>query len=138
MRAVVQRVTRGAVSTPGQPPRVIGAGFVVLLGVGADDTEEDAAYVAEKVCHLRVFPDAEGKMNRSLLEVGGQALVISQFTLYGDVRRGRRPSFARAAAPERARSSTRFSSRRCGRLGFTSKPAGFKPTCRSRSTTTVP
>ncbi|HEY8449905.1 MAG TPA: D-aminoacyl-tRNA deacylase [Bacillota bacterium] len=102
MRAVVQRVTRAAVSVAGEPPRTIGAGFVVLLGVGADDAEADALYIAEKICHLRVFPDDEGKMNRSLLEVGGEALIVSQFTLYGDVRRGRRPSFAQAAPPEQA------------------------------------
>jgi D-tyrosyl-tRNA(Tyr) deacylase len=80
----------------------IGAGVVVLLGVGREDTPEAAAYLAEKIANLRIFEDAEGKMNRSLLEIGGAALVVSQFTLYGDVRRGRRPGFDRAAPPEAA------------------------------------
>jgi D-tyrosyl-tRNA(Tyr) deacylase len=78
----------------------IGAGVVVLLGVGREDTPEAAAYLAEKIANLRIFEDAEGKMNRSLLEIGGAALVVSQFTLYGDVRRGRRPGFDRAAPPD--------------------------------------
>lgn len=81
----------------------IGPGMVVLLGVGQDDAAADAAYLAEKIAHLRIFDDAEGKMNRSLLDIAGAALVVSQFTLYGDVRRGRRPGFDRAAPPERAR-----------------------------------
>jgi len=80
----------------------IGRGLLVLLGVGAEDTEADADYLAEKIAYLRVFEDEEGKMNRSLMDAGGQMLVVSQFTLYGDCRRGRRPSYSSAAPPERA------------------------------------
>lgn len=82
----------------------IGPGFLVLLGVARDDSAADADYLAEKVANLRIFDDDEGKMNRSLLEVGGEMLVVSQFTLYGDVRRGRRPSYTDAADPEKAKS----------------------------------
>jgi D-tyrosyl-tRNA(Tyr) deacylase len=81
----------------------IGPGFVVLLGIGREDTRADAQYLAEKVVNLRVFEDEEGKMNLSLLDVGGEILAISQFTLYGDCRKGRRPSFTAAAPPEEAR-----------------------------------
>ncbi|MDE3135042.1 MAG: D-tyrosyl-tRNA(Tyr) deacylase [Acidobacteriota bacterium] len=100
MRAVVQRVSRGRVTVDGRVVGEIGAGMVVLVGVGRDDTPEAASYLAEKIVHLRIFEDAEGKMNRSLIEAGGAVLVVSQFTLYGDVRRGRRPGFDRAAPPE--------------------------------------
>lgn len=99
MRAVVQRVVRGAVQVGGQPYASIGPGLVVLLGVKKDDTVADAAYLAEKIAHLRIFDDREGKLNRSVLDVGGTVLVVSQFTLYGDCRRGRRPSFSEAAPP---------------------------------------
>ena len=102
MRAVIQRVRSASVSVEGEGPRSIGRGFVVLLGVGANDSERDAAWLAEKTANLRVFEDSEGKMNLSLLDVGGEALVVSQFTLYGDTRKGRRPSFTEAAAPEKA------------------------------------
>ncbi len=102
MRAVVQRVSRGRVTVDGRATGEIGLGLVVLLGVGREDTPTAAAYLAEKIANLRIFEDAEGKMNRSLLDVQGAALVISQFTLYGDVRRGRRPGFDRAAPPEAA------------------------------------
>lgn len=103
MRALVQRVSRSAVYVDGHPPAEIGRGLTILLGVGREDTPEDLRFVAEKCANLRIFEDEEGKMNRSLLEVGGEALVISQFTLYGDTRRGRRPGFTDAAPPERAR-----------------------------------
>jgi D-tyrosyl-tRNA(Tyr) deacylase len=103
MRAVVQRVSRSQVSANGEITGQIDLGLLVLLGVGRDDTEADATYLAEKVCGLRVFDDDQGKMNRSAQEVGGSVLAISQFTLYGDVRRGRRPSFDAAAPPEKAR-----------------------------------
>jgi D-tyrosyl-tRNA(Tyr) deacylase len=103
MRAVVQRVTRGAVRVGPETVGEIGRGFVVLLGVGQDDTAEDAAYLAEKIAHLRVFEDSTGKMNRSVLEVDGSVLVVSQFTLFGDCRKGRRPGFSTAAGPDRAR-----------------------------------
>lgn len=102
MRAVIQRVTRGSVRVDDEIIGQIGQGLVILLGVKAGDTEEDAAWLAAKTANLRIFEDDEGKFNRSLLDVGGAALVISQFTLYGDARRGRRPSFTDAAPPEHA------------------------------------
>ena len=102
MRAVVQRVRRASVAVHGDQVGSIGAGLVVLLGVGAGDDLQAARYLAEKVAHLRIFPDHEGRMNRSVLDTGGEALVVSQFTLYGDFRKGRRPGFARAARPELA------------------------------------
>jgi D-tyrosyl-tRNA(Tyr) deacylase len=98
MRAVVQRVRQARVTADGHVAGEIGFGLAVLLGVGKEDTSDDAAYLAEKTAHMRIFNDANGKMNLSLLETGGAALVVSQFTLYGDLRRGRRPSFERAAA----------------------------------------
>ncbi|MCS7058975.1 MAG: D-aminoacyl-tRNA deacylase [Meiothermus sp.] len=103
MRAVVQRVKEARVVVEGQPVGQIGQGLLVLLGVGRGDSQEDAAYLARKIAGLRVFPDLEGKMNRALLEVGGEVLVVSQFTLYGDTRRGNRPSFTQAASPEEGR-----------------------------------
>jgi D-aminoacyl-tRNA deacylase len=103
MRAVVQRVSRAQVTVNGEITGQIALGLLVLLGVGRDDTEADAIYLTEKVAGLRVFEDAEGKMNRSVQEVGGSVLAVSQFTLYGDVRRGKRPSFDAAAPPEKAR-----------------------------------
>jgi len=102
MRAVVQRVKRAEVRVGEEIIGRIGFGFVVLLGVGKDDTEASAAAMAEKIAHLRVLDDDQGKMNRSLLEVAGQVLCVSQFTLFGDCRKGRRPSFDQAATPERA------------------------------------
>lgn len=102
MRSVIQRVNRARVTVEGRVTGEIGQGLVVLLGVGREDTSEAAAYLAEKTAHLRIFSDAEGKMNRSLVDVGGAALVVSQFTLYGDARGQRRPGFARAAPPEEA------------------------------------
>jgi D-tyrosyl-tRNA(Tyr) deacylase len=102
MRAVVQRVSQASVSVDGAAVARIGPGLVVLLGVGVGDGEADAEYLADKVVNLRVFPDAGGVMNRSLLEAGGELLVVSQFTLYGDARKGRRPSYIDAAPPEEA------------------------------------
>ncbi len=102
MRAVVQRVSHARVVVEGQVTGEIAAGLVVLLGVGRGDAGESAAYLAEKIAHLRIFDDDQGKMNRSLLETRGAALVVSQFTLYGDVRKGRRPSFDQAAPPAEA------------------------------------
>jgi D-tyrosyl-tRNA(Tyr) deacylase len=99
MRAVVQRVTRGRVSVAGETTGEIGAGYVVLLGVGQGDGPADVEYLVDKTINLRVFTDEAGKMNRSLLEAGGAVLAISQFTLYGDARKGRRPSFSDAAPP---------------------------------------
>ncbi|MFZ5815119.1 MAG: D-aminoacyl-tRNA deacylase [Bacillota bacterium] len=102
MRAVVQRVSRGRVTVGGEVVGEIGHGYVVLLGVAKEDDAAAADYMAEKIAGLRVFEDAEGKMNRSIQEVGGAVLAVSQFTLYGDVRRGRRPGFDRAGRPEQA------------------------------------
>lgn len=103
MRAVVQRVSRAKVTVAGEIAGEIGSGLLVLLGVGQADRENDADYLAEKVVGLRIFEDDGGKMNRSVADVGGGVLVVSQFTLYGDVRKGRRPSFDDAARPEKAR-----------------------------------
>lgn len=100
MRVLVQRVLQGSVRVDGRVVAAIGRGLVVFLGVGQGDTEEQARFLAEKVAQLRIFEDAESKFNLSLLEVGGEALVVSQFTLYGDARKGRRPSFSEAARPE--------------------------------------
>jgi len=100
MRVVVQRVTRASVMVEGETVGEIGGGLVVLLGVAHDDGETDARYLVEKIVALRVFDDAEGRMNLSLAETGGGLLVVSQFTLYGDTRRGRRPSWSEAAPPE--------------------------------------
>jgi D-aminoacyl-tRNA deacylase len=102
MRAVVQRVSRARVTVVGRVTGEIGAGLMVLLGVGQDDDAAVAASMAEKVANLRIFEDDAGKMNKSLLEVKGAALVVSQFTLYGDARGQRRPSFIAAAPPEKA------------------------------------
>jgi D-tyrosyl-tRNA(Tyr) deacylase len=102
MRAVVQRVSRAQVTAEGRVTGRIDAGLVILLGVGRDDTNAVAASLAEKVANLRIFEDDHGKMNKSLLEVKGGALVVSQFTLYGDARGQRRPSFMAAAPPDRA------------------------------------
>jgi D-aminoacyl-tRNA deacylase len=108
MRAVVQRVSRAKVSVDGQVSGEIGVGALVLLGVGHDDTEADAIYLAEKVAGLRIFEDENGKMNRSVKDAGGNVLAVSQFTLYGDVRRGKRPSFDAAAPPDLARKLYEF------------------------------
>jgi D-aminoacyl-tRNA deacylase len=108
MRAVVQRVSRARVLVNGEITGQIGLGLLVLLGVGCDDTEADAVYLAEKICGLRIFEDNQGKMNRSTQEAVGSVLVVSQFTLYGDVRRGKRPSFDAAAPPEQARGLYEF------------------------------
>jgi len=107
MRALLQRVTRAAVDVvddAGQRERTgeIGPGLLVLLGVGRADGEAEVRWLCDKIVHLRIFEDEAGKMNRSLLDIGGAALIVSQFTLYGDVRKGRRPSFVDAAPPEQA------------------------------------
>ena len=103
MRAVVQRVSRAKVTINDWTSGEISLGLLVLLGVGHGDTETDAIYLAEKIAGLRIFEDEHGKMNRSVQDVGGSVLAVSQFTLYGDVRRGKRPSFDAAAPPEHAR-----------------------------------
>jgi D-aminoacyl-tRNA deacylase len=103
MRAIVQRVSRAKVTVGEWTSGEIGLGLLVLLGVGHQDTEADVNYLAEKIAGLRIFEDADGKMNRSVLDAGGSVLAVSQFTLYGDVRRGKRPSFDAAAPPDHAR-----------------------------------
>jgi len=103
MRVVLQRVKAARVDVAGTTVGAISTGLLILIGVASTDTQQDADYLADKVIYLRIFPDEEGRMNRSILEVGGSLLVVSQFTLYGDCRKGRRPSFDRAAPPEEAR-----------------------------------
>ena len=102
MRALVQRVSQASVSVAGETAGAIGAGLLVLLGFSAEDTDEDASYIVGKAVNLRIFADDEGRFNRSALDVGAELLLVSQFTLYADTRRGRRPSFSSAAPPERA------------------------------------
>lgn len=102
MRVVIQRVSAASVTVEGQIVGQIGVGVLVLLGIARDDSSSEATLLAEKVATMRIFPDDEGRFNRSALEVGGAALVVSQFTLYADTRRGRRPSFSEAAPPESA------------------------------------
>ncbi len=103
MRALIQRVSRGAVRVDGRTIAQIAHGFVILLGVTHGDDERAVTYLTKKIANLRVFEDDQGKMNRSLLDVGGEAIVVSQFTLYADTRKGRRPAFVDAAPPEVAR-----------------------------------
>lgn len=100
MRVLIQRVQRGRVSIEGNAAAEISKGLVLLVGVGPHDTEAEADWLAKKAAGLRIFEDEEGKMNLSVLDIGGEALVVSQFTLYADTQRGRRPSFIRAASPE--------------------------------------
>jgi D-tyrosyl-tRNA(Tyr) deacylase len=103
MRAVVQRVKRARVEVDGQTVGEIGPGLLIFLGVGEEDSEKECDHLANKIAHLRIFPDDQGLMNLSLTEIEGAVLVVSQFTLWGDCRKGRRPSFTRAAPPEKAR-----------------------------------
>ena len=102
MRAVIQRVSRAKVSVDGEITGEIGRGILILLGVSREDSEKEAKYILDKTLNLRIFENAENKMNLSLLDTNGEILVVSQFTLYGDARKGRRPSFIEAAAPEKA------------------------------------
>ena len=102
MRAVVQRVNSASVTVDGKPISEIGEGLLIFHGVAQEDTSADLDYLTNKIANLRIFEDDEGRMNRSLLETGGEALVVSQFTLYGDCRKGRRPSFIDAAPPDKA------------------------------------
>jgi D-aminoacyl-tRNA deacylase len=124
MRAVVQRVTRAKVTVAGRVTGAIDAGLLVLLGAGAGDTEADLGYVVDKVAHLRIFADDAGKMNRSVLDVGGGVLVVSQFTLYGDARTGRRPAFTGALEPTLARALYEQALTRLGVAGVVNVQAG--------------
>ncbi len=103
MRVIIQRVTRASVQIDGLPDQTIGPGLMVLLAIARTDVEKDADFLVSKISALRIFPDDEGKMNRSLTDIGGELLIVSNFTLYGDCRKGRRPSFDLAAPPEHAR-----------------------------------
>jgi D-aminoacyl-tRNA deacylase len=117
MRALLQRVTHGQVDVAGRSVGRIGQGLVILLGVGRGDGEAQAERLAQKVVHLRIFNDEQGRFNRSLLDVGGGALVVSQFTLYADARKGRRPSFTDAADPAEAARLCDYFIEQLGRLG---------------------
>ncbi|MGI6662472.1 MAG: D-aminoacyl-tRNA deacylase [Bacillota bacterium] len=125
MRAVFQRVKKASVSVGGQEVASQGKGAMVLLAVGKEDTEKDAHYMAEKIAGLRVFPDSEGKMNLSLLDIGGEVLLISQFTLYGDVKKGKRPGFDGAAAPELGERLYLLTAEALNRLGVTTRTGVF-------------
>ncbi|MEN8198896.1 MAG: D-aminoacyl-tRNA deacylase [Thermodesulfobacteriota bacterium] len=104
MRAVIQRVSKASVTVEGEVTGEIGPGLLVLLGIHGDDGEREIKWMADKIIHLRIFADDEGKMNRSLIDTGGGMLVVSQFTLYGDCRKGRRPGYSSAAPPDKANS----------------------------------
>ncbi len=126
MRAVVQRVTQARVTVDGEVVGEIGKGFVVLLGVGKEDTETDAEYLADKIVDLRVFEDENGKLNLSLKDTVGSLLVVSQFTLYGDCRKGRRPGFDQAARPEQAEALYNYFVERCRSHGVKVETGRFQ------------
>jgi len=126
VRAVVQRTTAAAVSVGGRAVAAVGPGLTVFLGVGAGDSEADARYLAEKIVNLRIFPDGQGKMNLSLRDVGGELLVVSQFTLYGDCRKGRRPGFDAAAPPGEARALYEKFLGCCRKLGVKTQSGQFQ------------
>jgi len=126
MRAVVQRVSRASVTVDGELAGKIGHGLLVLLGVARDDSEADGDYLAEKISGLRIFEDAAGKMNLSVTEIGGVVLAVSQFTLFGDVRRGKRPSFDAAARPEQAKALYEYFAGRIRALGLRCETGRFQ------------
>ncbi len=128
MKAVVQRVTQSSVSVDGRTIGAIGRGLTVLLGVARLDSEKEAQYLAEKIVHLRIFEDAGGKLNQCLLDVGGSMLVVSQFTLLGDCRKGRRPSFVDAAAPVQAERLYEHFVRTVRQLGVSTATGRFRAT----------
>jgi D-aminoacyl-tRNA deacylase len=117
MKSIIQRVSQSSVRVGDETIGAIGKGVMVLLGVAQNDSEQGAEWLAEKIVNLRIFEDDNGKMNRSLLDIGGSALVVSQFTLYGDCRKGRRPSFVQAAAPEKAEALYDYFIEKVKRLG---------------------
>ena len=126
MRAVVQRVSRASVAVEGKITGEIGRGFLVLLGVAKNDTAADADYLAEKISGLRIFEDSGGKMNLALADVNGAVLAVSQFTLHGDVRRGKRPSFDSAAPPDQARKLYEYFVERMRALGLRCETGVFQ------------
>ena len=126
MRAVVQRVTRASVKVNGDFTGKNEKGLLVLLGVAQEDAESDADYLAAKIAGLRIFEDQEGKMNRSVVDIGGAILAVSQFTLFGDVRRGKRPSFDAAARPERAQALYEYFVERIRALGLQCETGRFQ------------
>jgi D-aminoacyl-tRNA deacylase len=125
MRALVQRVNYGKVSVEGKVTAEIGKGLVILLGVGPGDSREQADFLTKKIANLRIFEDSEGSMNLSLLDIGGDAIVVSQFTLYADTSKGRRPSFTAAALPEFARPLVSYFSEALGNLGISTGQGVF-------------
>lgn len=126
MRAVVQRAAGARVTVDGETTGEIDRGLLVLLGVGRDDTDRDIEYLADKIVNLRIFEDENGKMNISLLDIKGQLLVVSQFTLFGDCRKGKRPGFDKAAAPEVAQALYGRFVDRCRSLGVTTETGRFQ------------
>jgi D-tyrosyl-tRNA(Tyr) deacylase len=128
MKAVVQRVTQSTVTVDRQIVGKIGRGLVVLLGVDRRDTQKEVEYLAEKIVHLRIFEDQDGRLNRCLLDMGGSMLVVSQFTLLGDCRKGRRPSFLEAAAPEQAEALYAHFVRKVEQMGVTTATGRFRTT----------
>jgi D-tyrosyl-tRNA(Tyr) deacylase len=126
MRALIQRVIRAEVRVDEKIQGQIGAGLLIFLGVAASDSERDADYLADKLIHLRIFSDDAGKMNRSALDSGAAFLVVSQFTLYGDCRKGRRPGFDAAAPPERARELYEYFTRRIRETGLRTETGVFQ------------
>lgn len=126
MRAVIQRVNSGSVTVNENVVGSIGKGFVVLLGVSEKDTQEDVAYMADKIVNLRIFEDEDEKMNLSLQDIKGELLVVSQFTLYGDCRKGRRPNFMSAARPELAEKLYEELVKRCREMGIKTETGTFQ------------
>ena len=126
MRAVIQRVKQSSVKVNEATVGEIGRGLLVLLGVAGSDTADDSAYLAKKITHLRIFEDENGKMNRSLLDAGGEMLVVSQFTLLGDCRKGRRPSFINAAEPDKATELYEHFTKKVRELGIAVQTGQFR------------